>query len=352
MKNQVVVYGSYGYTGRLIVEECLKKKFTVTLSGRNEALLKQQSDSTGLPYTPVDIDSPQDLDKLLENALVVIHCGGPFKFTAKQMVEACLRTKTHYTDITGEYMVFEMLAGLSDQAKQKEIMIMPGTGFDVVPSDCLALHLKNKLPTATHLQLAFISTGGGLSRGTARSTLEGFGYGSMIRKDGKYQQIKTAGKIRMVNFGPFEKTAVCIPWGDIATAYRSTGIPNIEVYMGVDSKTLRILRTTRFFNWLLKARWVKRLLKKQIDKRINGPSQKHLLHSKSLLWGKVTNQDGATFESRLETFNGYTLTAKANVHIVEKIIGGDYKTGYHTPASAYSSTLIKEITGIDFVDVN
>ncbi|NJN43246.1 MAG: saccharopine dehydrogenase [Flammeovirgaceae bacterium] len=351
MKNQLAVYGSYGYTGKLIIEECLKKQLPVILSGRNEELLKQQSESTGLPYKTIDINSPQALDELLMNAIVVIHCAGPFKFTSKQMVEACLRTSTHYTDITGEYMVFEMLASLDEQARKKNIMMLPGAGFDVVPSDCLALHLKEKLPNATHLQLAFASTGGGLSRGTARSTLEGFGYGSMIRKDGQYRPIKTAGKTMLVNFGPFEKTAVCIPWGDIATAYRSTGIPNIEVYIGVNTRIRRILKITRYLNWLLRARWVKRLIKKQIDKRIHGPSQKHLLHSKSYMWGRAMDHEGREVISRLETLNGYALTAKASVHIAEKILDGKSKAGYYTPASAFGSVLIKEITGIDFVDV-
>lgn len=348
--NQIVVYGSYGYTGQLIIEQCLKKGLTVLLSGRNEELLSQQSTSTKYPYQTVDIDDATALDRLLEKAALVIHCGGPFKFSAKQMAEACLRTTTHYTDITGEYNVFELLANMDAKAKQKGIMILPGAGFDVVPSDCLALHLKNKLPSATHLQLAFISTGGGLSRGTARSTLEGFGYGSMIRENGKYKPIKTAEKVKTINFGPFESRAVCIPWGDIATAFRSTGIPNIEVYLGVNSKIFRILYATRYFNWLFKMRWVKKIIKKQIDQRIKGPRQKHLDKGKSLLWGKVTDGQGQSFESRLETLNGYALTARASVLIAEKILHGNFRTGYQTPAMAFGEGLIHEISAAEFID--
>ncbi len=103
---------------------------------------------------------PPALKNLLKKGAVVIHCGGPFQYTAKAMADACLETKTHYTDITGEHQVFELLAGYDQKGKAAGIMIMPGTGFDVVPSDCLALHLKNRLPSATHLQLAFTMSKG------------------------------------------------------------------------------------------------------------------------------------------------------------------------------------------------
>jgi short subunit dehydrogenase-like uncharacterized protein len=149
--SQVVVYGSYGYTGKLIVDLCKASNMEVVLAGRNEHSLKKQSEKTGYPYQVVESSDLAGLKKLLEPAALVIHCGGPFRYTAKTMSEACIATSTHYTDITGEYQVFESLPDLDKKAKELNITIMPGTGFDVVPSDCLALHLKNRLPSATHL---------------------------------------------------------------------------------------------------------------------------------------------------------------------------------------------------------
>lgn len=151
----IVVYGSYGYTGRLIVQLCRQKKLNVLLAGRNEQSLKRQSEETGYPFQVVDASEYAKMVQLLTPAAMVIHCAGPFKHTAATMAQACLESQAHYTDITGEHQVFESLAGLDADAKEKGIMVMPGTGFDVVPSDCLALHLKNRLPSATHLQLAF-----------------------------------------------------------------------------------------------------------------------------------------------------------------------------------------------------
>ena len=341
--SKIIVYGSYGYTGKLIVEECRLKNLDVILSGRNEEALRKQSGETKYPYEVVQISETVALKKLLLKGKVVIHCGGPFQYTAKAMAAACLETKTHYTDITGESIVFEQLAKMDQQGKEAGITIMPGTGFDVAPSDCLALHLKNKLPSATQLQLAFASSGAGFSRGTSKTMTEGLGYGSMIRKDGKLKSIPTGSLTKEINYGPFTIPSLNIPWGDISTAWRSTGIPNIEVYIGSNKKQIALAKRSNYINWLLRLRWVKNYLLKKIDQKPAGPSDSKRANARMYLWGKVWDNTGKECSTRLETIDGYTLTAKTSVLIAEKILNGDIKTGYQTPAMAYGEKLILEI---------
>lgn len=340
---KIILYGSYGYTGNLIAQECRSKNLDVILSGRNAEALQKQSERMNYPYEVVDIQDNVALKNLLAKGKVVIHCGGPFQYTAKAMASACLETKTHYTDITGESAVFEMLAKLDDQAKQAGITVMPGTGFDVVPSDCLALHLKNRLPSATHLQLAFASSGGGFSRGTSKTMAEGLGYGSMIRKDGKLTIVPTGSLTKEINYGPFKIPSLNIPWGDISTAWRSTGIPNIEVYIGSNEKQIAYAKRSNYINWLLRLRWVKDYMLKKIDQKPAGPSDEKRAKGKMYLWGKVWDGAGKESSARLETIDGYTLTAKASVLIAEKILNGNLKTGYQTPAMAYGAGLIMEL---------
>jgi short subunit dehydrogenase-like uncharacterized protein len=339
----IVVYGSYGYTGKLIVNECRSKNLNVTLAGRNEDSLKKQSQQSGYPYKVVASDDLEGLKKLLEPAAVVIHCGGPFRHTAKTMSDACLATNTHYTDITGEYQVFESLSLLDKQAKEKNITIMPGTGFDVVPSDCLASHLKKRLPTATHLQLAFTMSKGGLSRGTKKSMTEGLGYGCFIRKDGKLTEIPMGSKSLEIDFGSFKTLTLCIPWGDIATAWRSTGIPNVEVYTGATASMISSAKKSNYLGWLLRMQWMKNFMLKKIDKQPAGPSDEKLLSGRSYLWGKASDANGKECISRLETVSGYLLTAKTAVLISERILKGNFKPGYQTPSMAYGEDLILEI---------
>jgi short subunit dehydrogenase-like uncharacterized protein len=345
------VYGSYGYTGKLIVNECRTKNLNVILAGRNEQALKKQSLESGYSYEVVDSGDLKALKVLVLPANVVIHCGGPFRYTAKTMSDACLATGTHYTDITGEYQVFESLSLLDQSAKDAGIMIMPGTGFDVVPSDCLALHLKNRLPSATHLQLAFTMSKGGLSRGTKKSMTEGLGYGSLIRKDGQLTSVPLGSRVMEIDFGAFKSKALNIPWGDIATAWRSTGIPNIEVYNGTTDEMINSAKMSNYIGWLLRNRWVKNIMLKQIDKKPAGPSDEKRETGRSYLWGKVWDSSGKSATSTLETMSGYALTAKTAVLVAEKILAGNFRIGYQTPAMCYGQDLIMEIDSSKRADV-
>lgn len=348
--NTIILYGSYGYTGRLIAQECRSKNLNVILSGRNRPALEKQSTDTGYPFEVVDIDDTIALEKLLQRGALVIHCGGPFQFTAKKMVNACLKTKTHYTDITGEFQVFEDLQTYHDDACKNDLMILPGTGFDVVPSDCLALHLKQRLPDATHLQIAFKQTGSGLSRGTTKTMIEGLGYDSVIRSNGILANVPLGSKVLRVSFSDSPTDALNIPWGDISTAWRSTNIPNIEIYMGAKPSMIRNAKLGRYLGWLLRQRWLKNYLLKKVDQKPDGPPDTKRLKGKSLLWGKVSNIKGDVSISRLDVPNGYTLTAITSVIIAQKILSGNFKPGYQTPATAYGADLILEVPGTVWKD--
>lgn len=340
----VLVYGSYGYSGSLTVIELISKKIPIMLSGRDGIKLEAQARQFNVPFETLDLSDTEKLKSLLGRCSLVIHCAGPFRATAKVMAKACLEAKTHYTDITGEIGVFESLYKLHQQAIDAGIMILPGAGFDVVPTDCMAVRLKEKLPSATHLQLAFASKGGGPSRGTAKTAAEGMGHGSWIRKEGKLVQVPY-GKTMTIDYGFKRLESMVIPWGDIATAWRSTAIPNIEVFMAAFPSFIRYARLSNYFGWLLRMGWVKGLILKRIDKTVKGPSDERREKSRSYIWGKVWDDNGNEATSNLETLGGYTLTAKAAALIAEKILAGNFKPGFATAAMAYGSDLILEVEG-------
>lgn len=347
----LLIYGSYGYTGNLIVEACRDKGWPVLLAGRDDKRLRAQSERSGYPYLPFTLDQKDTLQQALSMACLVIHCAGPFRYTATTLATACLKAKVHYLDITGEFEVFEQLASLDEAAREAGITVMPGTGFDVVPSDCLAVYLKHKLPDATHLELGFTSLKGGVSRGTALTMVEGLGEGSYIREAGRLKNIGLGTRYRTIVFEKFTTTAVAIPWGDITSAYQSTGIPNITVFMGMPEKTIRRLRMSIYINWLLKKRWIKSWLRKKVNQRPAGPSDERRQQGRSFLWGQVRNARGEQHAAWLDTYDGYTLTAKTATLIAGKILAGDIKSGYHTPAMAYGPDLILEVAGTHRTDV-
>ncbi len=225
-----LIYGANGYTGALTARLAVERGHRPVLAGRNRESVSELAGQLNLEYRAFGLDDPAALDAGLRGVVTVLHCAGPFSHTWKAMSDACLRTKVHYLDITGEVLVFESLAARDAEAKAAGVMLMPGVGFDVVPSDCLAAHLKRRLPTATHLTLGF-SGSGRFSRGTATTMAENMHRGGLVRRDGVLAKVPAAWKSRVIDFGAGPVSAMTIPWGDVSTAYHSTGIPNIEVYM-------------------------------------------------------------------------------------------------------------------------
>ncbi len=347
---KILMYGAYGYTGRLIIEEALKSNLEIIVSGRNKEKTASVAKENNLNYQAFDLEDTESLHAALDQVDVVIHCAGPFQFTAKQMIEACIQTKTHYLDITGEYQVFELGQQYNDQAKNAGIMILPGAGFDVVPSDCLAANLKAMLPTATHLELAFASKGkSSMSRGTAKTMVEGSSEGQVYRANRTLKEKPLGKSSRIIDYGEFEQISVGISWGDISSAFFSTQIPNIEVFMGSTRKQINSLKWVGRLSFLLKMRAIKNFAKKKIDAKPAGPSSEKREKSATYLWGRVS--DGQeTKEARITTPNGYTLTALTATLFAVKILEGDYQAGYQTPSTAYGKDVIFEIPGCSWLE--
>jgi len=348
MKNTFLIYGANGYTGELITRYAVKQGLKPILAGRNVIKVEELAKKHHLEYRVFSLDETDSLDAALNEVKTVLHCAGPFSLTSQLMVEACLRTKTHYTDITGEIAVFEAIAARDKAAKDAGIMIMPGVGFDVVPSDCLARHLKDRLPSATHLSLAFYGMGR-LSHGTQATMTMNVGKGGAIRKDSKITSVPAAWKTREIDFGEVTKEAVTIPWGDVATAYYSTGIPNIEVFTVVPPSNLKMLKLSRYLGWLLATKPLQDHLQKQIP--AGGPSDEERVKGRTLLWGEASDLNGNRVVSQLQGPEGYTLTALAALNITRKILDGNFTPGFQTPAKAYGADLVLQIDGVSRRDV-
>lgn len=340
MDKRWVLYGSYGYTGNLIAEIASQKRAKVTLSGRDEAKLRAQADRLDLECQVADLNDSASLDRLLSGHEAVLHCAGPFIHTWKPMVEACIRNDCHYLDITGEISVFESINKLEAPFKKKGLMAMPGVGFDVVPSDCLAAMLHEKLPDATHLELAISGLGGGISHGTAKTMIENLGSGGAVRMGGEIEKVPAAYLVRKIRFGDKWKSAVSIPWGDISTAFTSTGIGNIVVYAALPEKMIRRMKWMNRLGPVVNNQWVKSFLKSQIEKGKPGPDEKEREVGRSLIWGNVSNSKGKSVVALLKTMEGYKLTSETAITIMGKVLNGELKPGYQTPSKVYGSEFI------------
>jgi short subunit dehydrogenase-like uncharacterized protein len=347
-----LVYGSYGYTGQLIVEQAVQQEMRPILAGRDESKLREQAEKYQLEYRAFSLEETDKLDAALLEVDAVLHCAGPFVLTFRQMAEACLRTKRHYVDISGEIEGFEALAGMGEEAKRTGIMFLPGGGFDVVPSDCLAAYLKRRLPTATHFRLFIKSVGGGVSRGTARSGIENMHRQGRIRKDGIVTQVPPAWQVLEQDFGRGQVPVISIGWGDVSTAYYSTGVPNIETYFAFPQFAINSIKLSRHIGPLVYSRAMRNLLKWLIGFAIPpGPSQMQNETGFSLMVGVMRDADRIV-RSKLRTPEGYRLTALTTVEIMKRILNGDFKTGFQTPSLTYGADFILQFDGVKRDDLS
>jgi short subunit dehydrogenase-like uncharacterized protein len=352
MQNSFLLYGANGYTGELIARHAAQYNLNPILAGRREEVLKPLAAKLNYPYKVFDVADSSALLTALKEVRLVVNAAGPFQFTAKPIIDACLQTGTHYLDVNGDITVFEMISQMDDAAKRAGIMLLPGAGFDVVPTDCTALLLKKLLPDAITLKLAFANIGGGLSHGTATTMVNKLGQGGAVRKHGKIVSTPLGQKGMWVDFsdvtnGRIErKFVMTIPWGDIATAYFTTGIPDIESYTAISPNVYRLLKVQPLFNWLLRTRFIRSIIKKKIDGRPPGPSDDQRRNAMSLVWGRATNGQGETKTVRMSCPDGYTLTMYSTLLLAQKVLQGNLKPGYQTPGSAYGEHLPLELPNV------
>ncbi len=353
MKKTWMIYGANGYTGQLAARLANKLGESPILSGRNPAPIKSMAGELGVETRVFDLHNPDRVAQNLEGVTTVLHCAGPFSATSRPMLDACIRSGTHYLDITGEIAVFESIFARDAELRHAGIVAMPGVGMDVVPTDCLAAMLKDKLPSATHLKLALNWRNAKLSPGTAKTMAEGIPSGGKVRLDGKIASVPPAWKLESF---PFSETAslpaVTIPWGDVATAYYSTGIPNIEVYIAVSEKQIKQMKLPAPVRWLIGLKPVQAVIKKQIDKRVNGPDDAQRARGEVQIYGEVNDAAGNRTALRLHTTEGYTLTAESAVKAAIRVAAGEVHPGAKSPSMAFGADFILELTGSRIASVS
>lgn len=347
---QLLIYGANGYTGTLVAEQAIARGGRPALAGRNPDAVGSLARRLETRHRIFDLRDPSEIDKHLQAVRAVLNCAGPFAHTATPLVEACLRNGVHYLDITGEVDVFERLAEHDAAASRRGITLLPGAGFDVVPSDCLAAHLKQRLPTATNLALGFQGLTR-VSRGTARTVIENLHRGGLVRSDGRLTPVPPAFGVRMIDFGRGPTTAVTIPWGDVSTAYYSTAIPNVEVYMAAPRSLIWMLRAIRPLRWVFRFSPVRRVLNWFVARRSRGPSAEERARGRSLLWGEARDDSGRTVASRLRGPDGYDLTVHAALACAERLLAGGVPTGFQTPSTAFGPDFVLQLPGVTREDL-
>ncbi|KFZ30996.1 membrane protein [Pseudidiomarina salinarum] len=334
-----MIYGAYGYTGELISRHAVAEGHKPVLAGRNGEAVRKLAEELDRDYVVVSLDEPGALEAALADMDLVIHCAGPFEVTAEPMIASCLATKTHYLDITGEISVFEFAHASHKLAESAGVVLCPGVGFDVIPTDCVAAQLKEQLPDAIDLVLGFDSSSR-MSRGTARTGMRKLAEGGAVRRGGDVVNVPLAYHTRKIDFGNGEKCAMTIPWGDVATAYYTTSIPNIEVYIPASPRLIKRMKRMNWFRWLFRFKPLRNMLEKNIEQQPAGPDEEEREKAVTYVWGEAKNGKGDSKSLRVKVMNGYKLTSQGAVDVAMHILEQRPAPGYYTPAKLCGSDLI------------
>ncbi len=341
-----MLYGANGFSGKLIAHLAAERGHSPILAGRRAEAIVPLARKYGFDYRVFDLNDKATLEAELKRIDIIALAAGPFEYTSRPVIDACIATKTHYLDITGEISVFEAIHRRNDELSKAGVVAIPGVGFDVVPTDCLAKALAEALPDGLTLELAFTGAGG-MSKGTTKTMLLNVGDGGAIRENGEIVRVPAAWRVKDVDFPHGRRTVMSIPWGDVSTAFYSTGIPNIVAYTGVPPRSAKMIKRMRPLLPITKVASVRSVLNRYIDRRVDGPNQDVLENGRTYVWAKVVTPDGRSIEGTAITPNGYTLTASSTVAAVEKLQTGDFGPGALTPSVAFGASYLSHLPGCE-----
>lgn len=343
-----MIYGANGFTGELCAREAVRRGLRPVLAGRRQPPVEALARELGLPIRIFGLGDPVGVAAGLEGMAAVLHCAGPFIRTSRPMVEGCLESGTHYLDITGEIAVFEAIHRKGDQAREAGVVLLPGVGFDVVPSDCLAAMLARALPDATELDLAFTGDGAEWSRGTLKTMIESLPHVGAVRREGQIVPVPPAHATRELDFpGLGRRLAVTVAWGDVSTAYHTTGIPNIRVFTGMPPAAVRRLRRMAPLLPLVSSKPVKGLLQWWVGLTVTGPGERKRETVRMHVWGEARNEAGEVVTGSLDVPEAYRFTALAGVECGVRVAAGRVAAGAWTPARAFGPDFVGELPGVE-----
>ncbi|MBV7329999.1 saccharopine dehydrogenase NADP-binding domain-containing protein [Chloroflexi bacterium TSY] len=336
--SNILIYGATGYMGKLCAREMLKRGIEPILAGRSDTvrLLAQELNCQAAVFP---LDNAQDIVNALKGVTLLVNLAGPFKQTQKPLIAACLVTRSHYIDIAGE--VDEMVSAFAfdQEAKQAGIMLMPGAGFGVVPTDIAAHMAKKLLPDASELTILY-ATEGGVSRGTLKTVLNDINRPGVRRVNKEFVTAHPAESSMDFVVAGKTFTAVYNPWrADLFTAGLSTGIEQIQTYSVFPGFMVQMMKGRLL--------WLRNLMANRLLRFLpEGPSERQLQQGSTYVAAIVVNGTEKKSVS-LKGPEAYRFTAQCLREVSVKILNEDVAPGFQTP-SYFGKTLLDGIEHVEW----
>lgn len=327
MNPTILIYGAAGYTGKLVAMQARETHLSFEVAGRNGPQVTALAEQLDVPCRIFALDDPETIIASLAGVTAVLNCAGPFASTARPLMEACIACGVHYLDITAEYKVYALAEAWSERAAAAGVMLLPGVGWDVVPSDCLAMYLAAKVDQPQSLRIA-LQVANSMSRGSTTSVGEILGVGLLVRAEGTIVAKPDAAPARF-DFGAGLLDSVPLSFGDLVTAWKSTGIPNIAMFVNIKEN----------------------VMPEGVAAMPEGPSLEERAANRACAVAEVTGIDGAVVRARIDTINGYSYTPLAAVEALRLVATDQFKPGFQTPATVFGAGFAVSIADTRIVDM-
>jgi len=348
MKRKVLLYGANGFSGKLILKEAQKQGVELVIAGRNKKEIKKASDEFNFPYRIASLDNDLEINDMLKDIDCLFNAAGPFSQTTKPLIKACIAMGIHYVDLSGEIDDYIAVHSHNKTAIENNVMLLPGVGFDIVPTDCLGLYTSKKIKDPSELNF-YIKGFDDISSGTATTAIEAIGKGIRFRKDGKIVRAKKTETVK-INYNEKNEAYLLSTWGDIFTSYLTTKIKNIKVYFKSSLFNKSYILLLHYLESIYKYNFMKKPLFFWASMQ-KGPSQEKMDTGTIEIIAEAKNSLGESAATHLVLPEGYIFTALSSVMIIKKIQDGIIKPGFHTPAQLFGEDFILEVEGTSRSDL-
>jgi short subunit dehydrogenase-like uncharacterized protein len=346
---KTMIYGVTGYTGRLALRTALEAGHHPVVAGRNAEAVERVASEHGVEARVFALGDRPRAVEALRDVDAVFCAAGPYSATAAPMVEACLEAGTHYVDVTAENAVFEHLQSLDARAQAAGVMLLPGLGAGGAPTDCLAAHLKLRLPDAT--ELAFY--GGSLevvSRGTAKSAMEAVHLPTQVRRNGVLVPLEAPLRVTTwIDGEPLD--SVTVPLCDVLVAGWSSGIPNITTFVEETGAVKQMSGVPGWLKRMLATRLGQRIVKWQLDRGVEGPTDAQRAAGVYRNFAIARTAVGEAVAAVARGPEGYTLTALSAIDATLRAARGEGEPGYQTASSAFGPSFFTSLPGCRIEDI-
>jgi len=328
--SRLMIYGAAGYTGRMTAANAKAAGVDVVLAGRprDDDKLAALAAAMDAEYRLFAVDDVPARERALSGIAVLLNCAGPFMRTAEPLIQACLAAGTHYLDIAAELDSYRLAERYDQAAQAAGIMLLPGSGGSVAMLGCLAGHAARRVANPRRLSIA-LHVAGGFSRGSAVSASENLTTETLHRVDRELVS-RASSEVREFDFGNGPATAFSVTLPELITIWRATDIPNIDTYVHVTDGAFP---------------------EGDLAAMPDGPTIEQREANRYHAAAEVTDEDGTVVRSILDTVNGYTFTTLAAAEAARRVVGGEVRPGFQTPAGLFGDDFAETIADTTIVDI-